>query len=207
MQEFAGQSSGSGSNQNSGKEGAAGLQTLSGVQHLETGDILIRTAGIITLVTPSGDRIVIDAEGKLSIEGKVVGADRNKEGVNSICFKDNAIIKVDKHGLLEIHRNGHVLKFPREVEASNSAAPTVEAEPVAKAVAKEVEPVKSQPAQQAAASESKPVVKAQGVERKGSPQPSVRSAEPASKNQAAPASESKKWAMPSYELPGLDISL
>jgi hypothetical protein len=198
MQEFAGQST-TGAEQ---KEGAAGLQTLSGVQQLETGDILIRTAGIVTLVTPAGDRIVIDADGKLSIEGKVVGADRNKEGVSSICFKDDAIVKVDKHGLLEIHRNGHVLKFPRKEEATNSAETGVHAEPAGQEVARQVEPVKVQAPEQT-----------KSVERAARPQvpqaPQMRAAEPASKRQAAPSADapSKKWSIPSYQLPGLDISL
>ena len=187
MQEFAGQSSAAGS---ATKEGSAGLQTLSGVEHLETGDILIRTAGIVTLVTPSGDRIVIDAEGKLSIEGKVVGADRNKEGVNSICFKDNAIVKVDKQGLLEIHRNGHILKFPRREAESAVSEPAKEA--VQPAAAEQI------------AVEPKAAVRLQ--ERKELPvQAAPRAAEPV-KNNAAPV-QGKKWSVPSYELPGLDIAL
>lgn len=197
MQECAGQST-TGAEQ---KEGAAGLQTLSGVQQLETGDILIRTAGIVTLVTPAGDRIVIDADGKLSIEGKVVGADRNKEGVSSICFKDNAIVKVDKHGLLEIHRNGHVLKFPRKEETSNSSEQSVQTEAGGKEMARQVEPVRAQA----------PMEKS--VETKGRQQgpqaAQMRAPEPTAKKQSAPSADapSKKWAVPNYQLPGLDISL
>lgn len=198
MQEFAGQSS-TGAEQNAVKEGGAGLQALSGVQQLETGDVLIRTAGILTLVTPAGDRIVIDAEGKLSIEGKVVGADRNKEGVSSICFKDNAIVKVDKHGLLEIHRNGHILKFPRKEEVSNSSVQTGQAEPEGKEVTRLVEPVKAQASEQKKSSES--------VARPQVPQ--AQQMQPASKKQAAASADapSKKWSIPNYQLPGLDISL
>lgn len=192
MQEFAAQTSGA-SSSTGGKEGLAGLQTMSGVQELPTGDILIRTAGIVTLVTPSGDRVVIDAEGKLSIEGKVVGADRNKEGVSSICFKDNAIIKVDKHGLLEIHRDGQVLKFPRkeEVETADSEpAAQAQAEPASKAASRQAEPVKEAPVQA----------------RTQQSESAARVAEPSSKQEAAPESN-KKWRVPAYELPGLDISL
>lgn len=201
MQEFAGQSS-TGAVQNAGKEGAAGLQTISGVQQLETGDVLIRTAGIVTLVTTAGDRIVIDAEGKLSIEGKVVGADRNKEGVSSIFFKDNAVVKVDKHGLLEIHRNGHVLKFPRKEEATNSSEQSVPAEPAGNELARQVEPVRAQAQEQKKSVESN--------SRQQLPQAAeMRAPEPAIKKQAAPSSEapSKKWSIPNYQLPGLDISL
>lgn len=201
MQEFAGQSS-TGVEPNAVKEGAAGLQTLSGVQQLETGDVVIRTAGIVTLVTPAGDRIVIDAEGKLSIEGKVVGADRNKEGVSSICFKDNAIVKVDKHGLLEIHRNGHVLKFPRKEEVSNSSVQAVQAEPAGKEVARQVEPIKAQAPEQKKSIES-------GARPQVPQAHQMRAAEPASEKQAAASADapSKKWSIPNYQLPGLDISL
>lgn len=87
--------------------------SLVGVETLMTGDILIKADGVVTLVTPSADRITIHPTGKHTIEGKLLGADRDKNGVSTVCFKDNSIIKLDKSGILEISRNGHVLKFPR----------------------------------------------------------------------------------------------
>lgn len=176
------------------KEGVAGMQTLSGVQTLETGDLLICTAGIMTLVTPGGDRVVVDAQGKLSIEGKVIGADRNKEGVSSICFKDNSIVKVDSRGLREIHRNGQILIFPRE-----NAEP---AQPVV--AAREASGASETTNAAQPASASKPVDRAaKSYTLAPKKEESPKENNDSSRQDAVAA----KNTAPRYELPGLDITL
>lgn len=168
----------------------AAQASLVGVETLMTGDILIKADGVVTLVTPSADRITIHPTGKHTIEGKLLGADRDKNGVSTVCFKDNSIIKLDKGGILEISRNGHVLKFPRS-EQHAIAEESKEVADENAAMKSAVEPAESEGTAQEAPPEKK----------LAEPKAAMRSNPPTARVNTQEAS--KKFS--NYELPGLDI--
>lgn len=93
-------------------------------EKLSTGDTLVENVltGERTIKTESGDKIKIDRDGKVTVDGKVTGVSVDRDGRQTYTMADGAVIVVSKTGIESITRNNHTVSFSRIKPASFKVA-------------------------------------------------------------------------------------